>query len=437
MNGIMIAAPASGSGKTTVTLGLLRALVRRGVAAAPGKAGPDYIDPAFHTAASDEVCLNFDPWASEPASLVANAALSRRGGRMLVVEAMMGLYDGAADGTATPADLAVTLSLPVILVVDCAKLSHSVAALVEGHRNFREMPLVAGVILNRVGSDRHEAMLRSALDARGIRVFGALRRDDALSVPERHLGLVQASEHGGLEAFIERAGDAVEAGVDCDALVHAAGIFAPPVPEANIERLPPPGSRIAIARDTAFAFVYEHLLLGWRRRGAEIRFFSPLADEAPPTDCDAVYLPGGYPELHAGRIAAASTFHAGTAAAIERGAWVYGECGGYMVLGEGLTDEHGVRHAMLGALPLETQFTAGRPRTLGYRKLQPRPGFIWSGPLRGHAFHYATTQYEGQAERLFDIADACGNPLGAAGLRRGKVAGSFMHVVDRAGSTDG
>lgn len=432
MSGLLIAAPSSGAGKTTVTLGLLRALRRRGIDVAPGKAGPDYIDPAFHAAASGAPCLNYDPWAMRPELLRADAAIAQAGGkRMLVVEAMMGLFDGAADGSGSPADLAGRLSLPVVLVVDCARMSHSVAALVEGYRRFRDDIMIAGVILNRVASDRHEAMLRGALEKTGAAVFGALRHDPRLALPERHLGLVQAREHTALDAFIEHAADAIERSVDVAAILRTAGLLRAPVSDANIPRLAPPGQRLAIARDDAFAFVYEHLLLGWRRRGAEIAFFSPLADEAPDDDRDAVYLPGGYPELHGGRLAAADGFRAGIAAAIARGATVYGECGGYMTLGEALIDANGGSHAMLGALPLVTSFR-DRRRTLGYRRARPHAGFVWSDLLTAHEFHYSTVVREGEGEPLFDVADALGASLGAAGLRRGRVAGSFMHVIDLA-----
>ena len=433
MSGLMIAAPASGSGKTTVTLGLLRALRERGIPVAPGKAGPDYIDPAFHAAASGTECLNYDPWAMRP-GLVRDQAAGRSadGRQMLVVEAMMGLFDGAADGTGSAADLAALLSLPVVLVIDCARQSQSVAALAAGFRSFRADVSVAGVVLNRVASDRHEAMLRAALAGIDMPVFGALRRDEGLSLPERHLGLVQACEHPALEAFISRAAEQVAQRVDVDRLVALAGSGGGREAGAGVVRLPPPGSRVAVARDTAFAFCYEHLLFGWRRAGAQIRFFSPLADEAPPEDSDAVYLPGGYPELHAGRLAGADTFRRGIGDAIRRGAAVYGECGGYMVLGEALVDADGVSHRMIGALPLVTSFRERR-RTLGYRRLRPRAGSPWQQPLTAHEFHRSSILSEGAGDRLFDATDATGAALGAVGLARGRVAGSFMHVVDLAG----
>ena len=431
MSGLLIASPMSGSGKTTVTLGLLRALSRRGVETAPGKAGPDYIDPAFHAAASGSTCLNFDPWAMRNDLLLANAGLAARGGRVLVVEAMMGLFDAASDGTGAAAELAELLKLPVVFVVNCAKMSHSIAALVQGYSQFRPNVMIAGVILNNVASDRHEAMLRAALDGIGMDVFGIIRRDDALSLSERHLGLVQAGEHGALEAFIEKAAERIETGCDVDAMLAASTALGGADTVSNIERLAPPGQHVAVARDIAFAFSYEHLLAGWRRRGAEVSFFSPLADEGPRADCDAVYLPGGYPELHAGKLAGARRFKEAMTAAAKDGKPVYGECGGYMVLGDALTDADGQNHAMLGLLPLTTSF-AERKLHLGYRRAQSLQPFIWNMPLTAHEFHYATIVDEGAAEPLFAVNDASGNDLGHAGLRRGSVSGSFLHVIDLA-----
>ncbi len=432
MKGFMIAAPASGSGKTTVTLGLLRALKRAGVALAPVKAGPDYIDPAYHKAASDAECFNLDPWAMRGELISALSARMTEGGKVLIAEGMMGLFDGALDGQGSSADLARLLDLPVVMVVDCAKQSHSIAALVSGFSQFRKDVFVAGVLLNRVGSARHETMLRDALKPLGIPVLGALPRDAALALPERHLGLVQAGEHADLELFLDHAADVIEGHVDLAALKH---IWSSPkrfVQMANVPRLPPLGSRIAVARDDAFAFAYTHLFEGWRRRGAEISFFSPLADEAPSLDADAIYLPGGYPELHAERLVAAHNFQNGIRAAAAQDVTIYGECGGYMVLGETLEDASGKQHPMLGLLPLETSF-AKRKLHLGYRVLEPLGGSPWQTPLNGHEFHYASITREGAAARLFKVRDAAGDNLGEAGLRVGSVAGSFMHVIDFSG----
>ncbi|OQP88383.1 cobyrinic acid a,c-diamide synthase [Rhizobium rhizosphaerae] len=428
MSGLLIAAPSSGSGKTTVTLGLLRALRQRGVALAPGKAGPDYIDPAFHAAASGTLCLNFDPWAMRPALLRSNAARHAAGGRTLVIEAMMGLHDAAMDGRGSPADLAALLDLTVVFVVDCGRMAQSVAALVMGYSGFRQDLRFGGVILNRVGSDKHAAMLTGALDAAGVRVLGCLRTDPALRLPERHLGLVQAGEQADLDAFIDHAAQRVAEGCDLQGILAlAAGGREAAAPVAG---LAPPGQHVSVARDLAFAFSYPHLLEDWRRQGAELSFFSPLADEGPDARADAVYLPGGYPELHALRLSGNGAFHAGMAAAKVRGARIFGECGGYMVLGEAIIDAQGVSHPMLGLLPVVTSF-AQRRRHLGYRRLQPVDDSFFEGALMAHEFHYASIVSEGAAERLFLAQDASGQALGPVGLRRDRVAGSFMHLIDR------
>ncbi len=432
MKGFVIAAPSSGSGKTTVTLGLLRALRNLGAKIAPAKAGPDYIDPAYHSVASGVPCINLDPWAMRPDLISALASRHTEGGKTLVVEGMMGLFDGALDGTGSAADLAVHLSLPVILVLDCAKQSHSIAALVSGFRDFRRKVMISGLILNRVGSPRHEAMLRSALQPVGIPVLGAIMRDAKLHLPDRHLGLVQAGEHAELDAFIAHAGEVMGAQIDLAALQHISGRFGPAESMANIARVPPLGQHIAVARDNAFAFSYVHLLDGWRRRGAQISFFSPLNDEAPAVGSDAVYLPGGYPELYAEQLSAASNFAGGIKQAAERGIPVYGECGGYMVLGDSIEDASGKTHAMLGLLPLETSF-AKRKLHLGYRRVEPLAASPFAFPFNAHEFHYASIVREGNAERLFRVRDALGEDLGEMGLRVGSVSGSYMHMIDMAG----
>ena len=417
MKGVIIAAPASGSGKTTVAAGLVRALVRQGLAVQPFKAGPDYIDAGFLAAAAGRPCRNLDPWAMRPETL---AAALDAGADIAVVEGAMGLFDGAEGGGGSTADLAALTGWPVVLAVDCARQGQSVAALLEGFARHRSDIRIAGAVLNRVASDRHEALLRERAGA--VPILAALRREPALALPSRHLGLVQAGEHPALEAWLDRAADMVPAAFPFGPLRMAAADRQDP----GGAPLPPPGQRIAVARDEAFAFAYEHMLAGWRRAGAGIAFFSPLADEAP--DGDAVFLPGGYPELHAGRIAAAGRFQG----ALRRHEGpVYGECGGYMVLGEGLVDAEGRRHAMAGLLPLETSF-AEPARRLGYRRLDARAGFPLGRAFRAHEFHYARVLSEGPGEALFEAADARGRPLGPAGLVRGNVAGSFMHLIDAA-----
>lgn len=431
MKGILVAAPHSRSGKTTLTLGILRALSDMGETIMPAKAGPDFIDPQFHAAATGRECVNLDPWAMRPELVSALASRAVSGGGTLIVEAAMGLFDGAADGSGSAADLASMLRLPVILVIDSSRQSHSVAALARGFRDHRTDVLLSGLIFNRVGSARHEAMLRAAVEPLGIPVVGAVRRDDRLALPERHLGLVQAREHEGLEAFIVQAAEIVRQSIDLGKLMRLANSVPQGAAAAAVPRIAPLGQHIAVARDDAFAFCYPHLLSGWRRQQAEISFFSPLAGEAPDGRADAIYLPGGYPELHAGVLAAAEKCHSAIQTAAKAGKIIYGECGGYMTLGEGLVDAEGNRHKMFGLLPLETSF-AETKRHLGYRQIKALHGSPFSGNYRGHEFHYAPIVSEGQADRLFSVADALGETLGEVGLRRGSVCGSFMHLIDRA-----
>ncbi len=434
-NGLILAAPASGSGKTTLTLGLLRALARGGTRVAPAKTGPDYVDPTFHAAAAGRASLNLDPWAMRGDTLASLVVALARDADLVLCEGVMGLFDGIdARGTGSTAELAARTGWPVVLVVDARGMAASVGPLVAGFANARKDMRVAGVIFNRCGGASHAALLREALAlcCPDLACFGAIARASDLQLPERHLGLVPATETDGLEPFLDRAADACAAGIDIASLLGAAAPATIAHAAADAVPLPPLGQRIAVARDIAFAFAYPATLAGWRTQGAEISFFSPLADEAPDPSSDAVFLPGGYPELHAGRLATATRFRAGIGA---HGGTVYGECGGYMALGTGLVDADGTRHAMLGLLPLETSFAARRLH-LGYRAVELADDCAL-GPrglqARGHEFHYASILREGGNAPLFEMHDARGNRLGSAGCRVGRVAGSFVHLIDRAG----
>lgn len=425
--GILIAAPSSGSGKTTLTLAVLRALRNAGRSVVSAKSGPDYIDPKFHEAASGAPCINLDAWAMPESILRALANEQAVGQDLCVVEAAMGLFDGAANGQGSAADLAASLGVPVVLVIDCAKQAQSVAALVSGFASFRSDVQICGIVLNKVGSARHETMLRKALEPLGIPVLGAMPRTAELALPERHLGLVQAEEHEGLETFLENAAEVAEKHIDLGLLAN----LCQPLTQTDVVPKPlikPLAQHIAVARDVAFAFCYPHLLKCWQAAGAKISFFSPLADEAPSPSAQAIYLPGGYPELHAERLSAASNFKAAMREAACLGKLIYGECGGYMTLGEVLIDKDGTGHEMLGLLPLETSF-AQRKRHLGYRHLKALIGVPFNGSYAAHEFHYAATIREGKAERLFAASDAEGASLGEIGLKVGSVMGSFAHLI--------
>jgi len=434
--GLIIAAPASGSGKTLVTAGLLRHLrVRRGVNAASAKAGPDFIDPTYLAMASGRPCLNLDVWAMRPATLAGLVAELESTAEVVLCEGVMGLFDGTGAGgeTGSTAELACVTGWPVVLVVDVHGQGASAAALLRGFVTHEPALPLAGVIFNRVAGARHRMVLEAAVARHLPRLacLGALPGNPTLTLPSRHLGLVPAGEREEAERVIDHAAALVGENLDVARLLSLArpsGLRG----AARAPTVPPLGRRIAVARDDAFCFAYATLINGWRREGAEVRFFSPLANEPPDASADAVYLPGGYPELWADRLAAADAFATGLRHAAADGKPVYGECGGYMVLGEFLIDAKGRRQRMAGLLPLATSF-ANRRLHLGYRSATLRS----SGPLgaagtrfRGHEFHYATIVHQGPGDQLLSTTDAAGMDLGACGLRQGAVFGSFVHLVD-------
>ncbi|MBS0232698.1 MAG: cobyrinate a,c-diamide synthase [Proteobacteria bacterium] len=429
--GVMIAAPRSGSGKTTVTLGLLRALARRGPTVQPFKCGPDYIDPAFHAIAAGRTSFNIDSWAmpwDHAAGILAAAASDAD---IVVCEALMGLFDGVSRpgywGNGASADLAAKTGWPVVLVLDISGQSQTAAAVARGFQGFRDGVTIGAVILNRTGSARHVRFATDALAAAGLQVVGALPREKSVILPERHLGLVQAEETAEIECRLNALADFVESNVDIDRILA----LAKPGTLRFSRRLGrrPPGQRIALARDAAFSFVYPHLLAGWREAGAEIIPFSPLADEAPDSAADVVWLPGGYPELHAGKLANARGFKSAICE-FAQSRPVHGECGGYMVLGAGLVDADGSRHEMLGLLGLETSFAA-RKMNLGYRRaqlLEACPLGVAGDILGGHEFHYARVLSSPDAP-LFKVQNSDGEAGPNSGGRRGYATGSFFHYI--------
>jgi cobyrinic acid a,c-diamide synthase len=426
--GIVIAAARSGAGKTTVALGLMRAFARRGVAVQPFKCGPDYIDPAFHHVATGRPSFNLDGWAMDAGTL--SGLVGGHAADLAIAEGVMGLFDGVGGRGAT-ADVAAVLGWPVVLVLDVKGQTETAAAIAAGCAAYRADVAIAGVILNRVASERHLSLIAPAFNRIGIPLFGALANDPHLSLPERHLGLVQAGETADLERQLELLADVLGESVDLDAVAASAR---PSTAGAagRASFIDPPGQRVALAGDEAFSFMYPHLVEYWRARGAEILPFSPLQDEAPAADADAVWLPGGYPELHAGVLASAGRFRQGLSTLADKGVPIHGECGGYMVLGQGLEDADGRRHAMTGLLAVETSF-ARRSLHLGYRaaRLSADCALGTSGTeILGHEFHYARVLGVGD-DKLVDCRDASNAVVAEAGARRGSVSGTFFHAISR------
>lgn len=430
-NGILISAPSSGTGKTTVMLGLLRAFSDMGLRVQPFKSGPDYIDPAFHHAAARKASFNLDSWGMDE-GLMNTIVAEGEDADIAIAEGSMGLYDGVAtkgaSGFGSSAETAVRFGWPVILVVDVSGQAQSAAATALGFMKYMPDLPFGGVILNRVASPRHERLARLGMDQAGIKVLGVLPRRGDLALPERHLGLIQAIEHPDLEQAISNYAGFLGEHVDLEAIrAVAQGRNAPKV--GRLVR--PPAQRIALARDAAFSFTYPHLLKAWRSEGAEILPFSPLNDDLVP-DADLVWLPGGYPELHAGTLAGANRFltslrkHAATKP-------VHGECGGYMALGTTLIDKEGVAHKMAGLLGVVTSYEK-RKFHLGYRQalLQEAViGYQRGSRLRGHEFHYSTILEEPDAP-LAQVTDADGNLVSETGSLRGHVSGTFFHMISEA-----
>ena len=429
---LVLAAPGTGQGKTTVAAALMRLLRGRGLRVAPFKAGPDYVDPSHHRVAAGRPSRNLDGWLLPPDTLRAlfrRAVTGDRQADVAIVEGMMGLFDGrsATSDEGSTAHAAKLLAAPVVLVLDVWTMARSAAAVVRGFHGFDPGLPLAGVVLNRAAGPGHYALCRDAVAGEtGVPVLGWLPADAALAVPERDLGLVLAGEHAmDLDRLAERAADTL----DVDGLLAVARA-APPLP-AGPDPLPAPvGGRravIAVARDAAFDFYYEDNLDLLRDLGAELRFFSPLADARLPEDAGALYLGGGYPELHAARLAANAQMRAAVRGFAAAGRPVYAECGGLMYLCDALVDAAGARHPMAGVVH---GASAMQPRpTLGYREvvaLRDSPIARAGDTVRGHEFHYSVREAAAgeAAYRRADGAETEGVVAGPCG----NVLASYLHV---------
>ncbi len=430
---LIIAAPASNSGKTTLTLSLLRAFRNLGIRTASFKVGPDYIDPVFHHRASGQPCVNIDPWGMRPQTQNTYLGDVATAADLVIGEGVMGLFDGARDGTGSTADLADAHQIPIILIVPASGQSTSVGALLHGFDSYRSSTKIAGVIFNNVGSPAHGDILKKAAQQVGIPCLGMIPKSDKLSLPRRHLGLVQADENEDLENFLQEAANLVQQHIDLPALQKLAS---PPIftacaadPFSFLSR------HIAVARDAAFTFIYPHFEQAWRQSNTQISFFSPLDDEAPSVDADFIYLPGGYPELHLPALTQSHNCFAALQTAKANNIPIYGECGGYMVMGQSITGKDGTTYPMADLLPVQTSFT--KPKLhLGYRQVslaedsQLAPQ---NTAYRAHEFHYAEEIQRSKATPpLFTATDALGKDLGGLGAICGSAFGSFIHLIDRA-----
>jgi cobyrinic acid a,c-diamide synthase len=399
VKGFLVAGTASGVGKTTVTVGLIAALRRREFQVQPFKVGPDYIDTSYHARAAGRPSRNLDLWLLPPSTLKALFARAMQSATIGVVEGVMGLFDGrlGGEGEAGSAHVARELGLPVILVVDAAKLSWSAGALVLGFRAFEPSLNLAGVILNRVGGPRHVQELKTAIEQRaGVPVLGCVPSNPALAVPERYLGLVPTTEGSIADAYFQAAEQAVAANVDLDRLLNVANATSPAAPDARVfpAEHQPPQAAIAVAQDQAFSFYYQDsldLLEAW---GAELVPFSPLSDPSLPEGMGGVYVGGGFPELFARELSANTRLLDSLRQAARNDLPVYAECGGLMLLGQSLVDADGRRHAMAGVVPLDTTLR-GQRLTIGYREATAARDSLLletGQTVRGHEFHWSSLE---------------------------------------------
>ncbi len=471
---LIIAAPMSGSGKTTIVAGLIAELVARGMRVAPFKVGPDYIDPSYHTLAAGRTCHNLDAWMLPPEWIASVLARHASDADIALIEGVMGLFDGysGSDDSGSTAHIARLTATPVLVVLDSRSMARTAAALVKGLHDFDPQVQVAGVVLNRVGSPKHVQMLTAAIDSEaGVPVVGYLGREETLQLPERHLGLVPTAEPGRWQGWIEQARLRVTASVDVDRVLELAGYsdamqrrgdaggdnvttrrgdaggddvtarrsdggvgsgFVAPSHHRTGASSPSPSHppTIAVARDTAFSFLYEQNLDLLREAGAELAFFSPLHDDALPANTHALYLCGGFPELYAATLAANTRMRTAIRAAAETNMPIYAECGGLMYLTESLRDQEGNIFPMVGMLPGQSAMT--RRLTLGYRTIQGNSdSWLWrdNEPMRGHEFHYSVWQRDVQlAPACTILADEWQTEPRTEGAQVRHVIASYVHL---------
>ncbi|MGW9527793.1 cobyrinate a,c-diamide synthase [Paenibacillus terrae] len=442
---IVVAGTGSGAGKTTVTLGLMKAFADGGLRVQGFKCGPDYIDPTYHAAATGTPSRNLDSWMTSPDTVRETFIRASKGADISVIEGVMGLYDGKdpLSNTGSTAEIAMLTDSPVLLVVDVRSMARSAAAIVLGFQRLEPKLRIAGVIVNRCGSQGHYGIVKKAIEQEcGIPVLGWLKRDDGLEIPERHLGLVPAVERGELEPLFQRAAELIRAGTDLAAL-QALANSAPPLslpaqPLFAPDRLwsetqADAGERpvIAVARDAAFNFYYPENLDLLRQSGAELSFFSPLAGERVPEQASGLYLGGGFPEEFAADIAANKGFLEDIRNAVSQDMPVFAECGGYMVLARTLTDRSGAVHIMAGVIPSDVRMQEKRA-ALGYREATALQDclLLEAGEIiRGHEFHYSVMAYDESASPYPYAYQTKGmRGLQSEGYAKGNLLAAYTHI---------
>ena len=398
MRGFIIAGTQSGAGKTTISIGLMAALKRRGFIVQPFKAGPDFIDPGYHKVVCGRSSYNLDTWIMGIEAVNSTFARVTEGTDIAIIEGVMGLFDGR-DGMneeGSTAHIAKSLGLPVILIIDARSMARSAGALIYGFENFDPEVKMTGVIFNRVGSKRHSEILRDSIKGRSkIEILGYIPRDEGITIPERHLGLVTASEFRvqslDFRVFLEKLTNLIEENIDLDKLLSLSSILKRPSTLPLQTQDSKLKTKIAVAFDNAFSFYYQENLDILEELGAELVFFSPLKDKKLPEDIKGIYIGGGYPELYAKTLEANTEMREEIRTLTERGLPVYVECGGLMYLGEELVDKDGKSFEMAGVFPWKSRMLKNR-KSLGYAEIEAGPDcpFLKDRErIRGHEYHYS------------------------------------------------
>ena len=425
---LVIAATKSGSGKTTITCGIIAALRKRGLKVQSYKVGPDYIDTGFHKIASGRVSQNLDSWLVGEEKIVEIFNNTVKDADIAIIEGVMGLYDGGRGGISSTAEIAKILNAPVILVIDAKSAGSSVAATALGFREFDKSVNIAGVILNRVGSTSHEKMIVDALNKINIKSFGAIRRDDKIILPSRHLGLVQATENNFAD-ILEKISEEIAAQINLDEILNIAEKFSDCTVEKKSFLFPTPKSlKIGVARDEAFNFYYEESLRELERLGAEIINFSPLRDETLPK-VDGIILGGGYPELYAAQLESNKKIRHAIKSVAEENLPIYAECGGYMYLMNYLTDFEGKIFEMCGVIPNQAVMTE-KLQMVGYVDATLQKDCVIGkvgDKIHAHEFHFSK-----------EVGDLSGKIFSCERLRTGEkyfagyaeknIVASYLHI---------
>ncbi|SFJ22209.1 cobyrinate a,c-diamide synthase [Thermoflavimicrobium dichotomicum] len=399
----VIAGTGSGVGKTTCTLGLMAAFRKRGLSVQGFKAGPDYIDPSYHTAVTGRPSRNLDTWMCQPERMKEIFLRGSDGADLSIIEGVMGLYDGKSplSDQGSTAEIAILLNSPIILVVNIQSMARSAAAIVKGYQSLNPNVQIAGVIVNRAGSEGHVRLVQAAIEQEcGVPVLGWLGRESDIDIPERHLGLVPAIERGELDPLFEKLAALMEERVDLARLFSIAQ--AAPVLSEPMDRLFVPKEKtkepvvLAVARDAAFNFYYPENLELLEHAGAKLQFFSPLSGESVPEEADGLLIGGGFPEEFARQLTAQEEVKQSIARRIREGLPTFAECGGYMYLCRELIDRHGQAYPMVGVIPATVKMQ-NRLAALGYREVLAATDNILlrqGESARGHEFHYSTLTME-------------------------------------------